>query len=92
MLAVTPSEFGKNFYEGYQVIKYGAAIFRPQLAEDLNHLLLTINSSVNIIIFTARYTKFRIALLGYFSSSCLHESYENSLTIQLDDIEENRWA
>ena len=46
-----------NFYEGYQVLNYGELRYWPPWASLLskwNHLMLTVNSSVNIFIYVIK--------------------------------------
>jgi len=58
-----------NIYEGFQMLCYGTIRYWPEALDTLtklNHLLLAINSSVNIVIYTAKDLKFRHALFLMF--------------------------
>ena len=57
--------FGLNVYEGYQMLWYGDIVSWNWLCDILSrfsNLLLAINSSVNIAIYTAKDVKFRQSL------------------------------
>ena len=46
-----------NMYEAYQMLKFGRIKFWPEwidVLSRLNHVLLSINSSINIVIYTAK--------------------------------------
>jgi len=54
-----------NIFEAFQMLHFGTIVIWPDWADVLtrcNHLMLVINSSVNIIIYTAKDFKFRVAL------------------------------
>ena len=58
-----------NVFEGVQIIRDQNVMYWPQWAENLsyfNHLLLVINSSINILIYTAKDAKFRNTLISIF--------------------------
>ena len=51
-----------NTYEAYQVLYYGELLYWPPWAEVLskwNHLMLTINASINIFIYVVKVALFR---------------------------------
>ena len=54
-----------NIYEGFFLFAEGHGYW-PKWGNILNHLLLVLNSSINIIIYTARDIKFRQALVKMF--------------------------
>lgn len=62
-------KLGLNIYEGVQMVQYETIQFWPEWTEILarwSHLLLVINSSINIVIYNAKDVKFRKALLSMF--------------------------
>ena len=51
-----------NFYEGYQMLSYGKLKFWPLWAAVLskwNHFMLTVNSSVNIVVYVIKVISYR---------------------------------
>ena len=78
--------FGLNVYEGSQMVLYGTNRYWPWLCDLLvkcSHLLLAINSSVNIAIFTAKSTKFRQSL--FLILRCRSEQ-STTETINMDNM------
>lgn len=75
-----------NVYEGVQIVHSESLISWPQWAENLsyfNHLLLVINSSINILIYTAKDAKFRNTLISIIRC----KKRERTMTeISLNDI------
>ena len=61
-------------YEGFQILFYGSILYLPTFLDIFTHLLLVINSSVNIVIYAAKDLKFRQALFLMFR--CKKESTE----------------
>jgi len=58
-----------NTYEAYQMIYYGELVIWPPWAEvlsRLNHFMLALNASINILIYVAKDFKFRATLSSLF--------------------------
>ena len=56
-----------NVFEGAQMIYFGSLVYWPEWANNLtyiNHLMLVINSSINILIYAAKDAKFRRTLIS----------------------------
>jgi len=71
-----------NFYEALQMIRYGELSEQPGWMEPLikvNHLLLTINSAINIVIYSFKDFKFRSVLFSAFRRKKPNKSFRTSI-------------
>jgi len=71
-----------NFYEALQMVRFGTLSEHPgwiMLLVKVNHLLLTINSAINIVIYSYKDFKFRSVLFSAFRRKKSFTSFRTSM-------------